>query len=70
MGSGKEGSKVGPLGLRRRERREVLVLSLAGDRARRVLTEEELYPFHDLGYHDIGEERSGVTTRELASCEL
>jgi hypothetical protein len=27
---------------------------------------EELYPFRDLGYREIGEEESGVTTRELA----
>jgi hypothetical protein len=39
-GSGKKGAKVGPLNLRRRERREVLALSLAGGRARRALMEE------------------------------
>jgi hypothetical protein len=42
------------------------VLSLAGGRARKELTEEEIYPFHDLGYHEIGEEESGVTIHELA----
>jgi hypothetical protein len=44
----------------------VLVLSLAGGRARRALTEGELYPFHDLGHREIAEEESEVTTRELA----
>jgi hypothetical protein len=39
-GSGKKGSKVGSWNLRRHERREVLALSLAGGRARRVLMEE------------------------------
>jgi hypothetical protein len=34
-GFGKEGAKVGPLNSRRRERRKVLVLSLASGRARR-----------------------------------
>jgi hypothetical protein len=43
----------------------VLALSLAGGRARRALMEEELYPFCDLGYCNIGEEESGFTTREL-----
>jgi hypothetical protein len=41
------------------------VLSLAGGRARRALTKGELYPFHDLGYCEIVEEESKVTTREL-----
>jgi hypothetical protein len=44
----------------------VLVQSLAGGRARNALTEEELYPFRDLGYRKVGEEESGVTTHELA----
>jgi hypothetical protein len=43
----------------------VLALSLAGGRARKVLTGEEIYPFRDLGYHEIGEEELGFTTREL-----
>jgi hypothetical protein len=42
------------------------VLSLAGGRARRALTEGELYPFRDLGYRGIAEEESEVTTHELA----
>jgi hypothetical protein len=33
---------------------------------RKVLTEEELYPFHNLGYQEIGEEELGVMTCELA----
>jgi hypothetical protein len=44
----------------------VLVLSLAGGRARRALTKGELYPFRDLGYRGIAEEETEVTTRELA----
>jgi hypothetical protein len=43
----------------------VLVLSLAGGRARRALTKGELYPFHDLGYREIAEEESKVTTHKL-----
>jgi hypothetical protein len=43
----------------------VLALSLAGGRARRALMEEELYPFCDLRYREIGEEELGVRTREL-----
>jgi hypothetical protein len=43
-GSGKKGAKVGPLNSRRRERREVLALSLAGGHARRALTEERAIP--------------------------
>jgi hypothetical protein len=43
----------------------VLVLSLAGGHARRALKKRELYPFHDLGYREIAEEESKVTTREL-----
>jgi hypothetical protein len=31
---------------------------------------EELYPFRDLGYREIGKEESGASTHELASCEL
>jgi hypothetical protein len=66
-GSGKKGAKVGPLNSRRHERREVLALSLVSGRARRVLTKEKgLYPLCDLGYHEIGEEDLGATTRELA----
>jgi hypothetical protein len=57
--------KVGPLNLRRRARRKVLVLSLAGGHARRALTKGDLYPFHDLRYHRITEEESEVTTRQL-----
>jgi hypothetical protein len=30
----------------------------------------ELYPFHDLGYREIGKEESGASTHELASGEL
>jgi hypothetical protein len=48
----------------------VLALSLAGGRAKKALTKEELYPFHDLGYRGIEKEELGVTTHELASCEL
>jgi hypothetical protein len=44
----------------------VLALSLAGGRARRVLTEERAIPFRDLGYRGFEKEESGVTTRELA----
>jgi hypothetical protein len=36
----------------------VLALSLAGGHARKALTGEEIYPFRDLGYRDIGEEES------------
>jgi hypothetical protein len=43
-GFGKEGAKVGPLNSRRRERKEVLALSLAGGHARRVLTKERAIP--------------------------
>jgi hypothetical protein len=35
-GLGRNGSKVGTLNSRRRERKEVLVLSLVGDRTRRA----------------------------------
>jgi hypothetical protein len=50
----------------------VLALSLASGHAWRALTEKELYPFRDLGYREIGEEESNVSTRELAksrSCD-
>jgi hypothetical protein len=56
--------KVEPLNSQRRERRKVLVFSLAGGRARRAMTKGELYTFRDLRYCDIIEEDSRVMTHE------
>jgi hypothetical protein len=43
-GSKKKGAKVGTFNSRRRERREVLALSLADSHTRRALTEEKAIP--------------------------
>jgi hypothetical protein len=43
-GSGKKGTKVGPLNLQRCERRGVLALSLVDGRTRRELMEERAIP--------------------------
>jgi hypothetical protein len=44
----------------------VLALSLANGHAWRVLTEKEIYPFNDFGYHEIGKEELGASTHEIA----
>jgi hypothetical protein len=48
----------------------VLALSLAGGHARKVLIEEEPYPFRNFRYHETRKEESGASAHELASCEL
>jgi len=47
----------------------VLALILASGHAWRVMTEKELYPFCDLGYREIGEEESNVSTCKLVKSQ-
>jgi hypothetical protein len=70
-GFGRKGAKVGSLNSRRRERREVLVLSLAGGRARRALMEERAITTSRSRVSGIWRGRVGShdsQTHEIASC--